>query len=119
MNIAPNRAVVLLTPLVFAPLAGAISVLVAKYVPGVDISSGSLEAVFIAGATIAFAKAGLWLKGWQQHELHKDGVDAAATTPADDDEPDLGPDPDDGEALDGAGEPDLDDDALLQPVGAE
>jgi hypothetical protein len=114
MNIAPNRAVAVLTPLVFAPLAGAVSVLVAKYAPGVDISSGSLEAVFIAGATIAFAKAGLWLKGWQQHELRQDGLDAAAATTAGaDDEPDLGPDPD------GDVEPDLDDDALLAPVGAE
>jgi hypothetical protein len=112
MNIAPNRAVAVLTPLVFAPLAGAVSVLAAKYVPGVDISSGSLEAVFIAGATIAFAKAGLWLKGWQQHEQRQDGLDAAAATT---DEPDL----DDGEALDAVAEPDLDDDALLVPVGAE
>jgi hypothetical protein len=118
MNIAPNRAVAVLTPLVFAPLAGAISVLVAKYAPGVDISSGSLEAVFIAGATIAFAKAGLWLKGWQQHELHQDGVDAAAAPAGADDEPDLGPDPDDGEALDIDEDPDLDEDALLEPVGA-
>ena len=44
----------------------------AKYVPGVDIDTGSVEAIFIAGATIAFAKAGLWLKGWQDYEKRHD-----------------------------------------------
>ncbi len=82
MTIAPNRAVALLTPLVFAPLAGAISVLVAQHMPGVEIDRGALEAIFIAGATIAFAKAGLWLKGWQEYEKHTEGVE-------DHDEPDL------------------------------
>ena len=55
----PNRMVTLLTPLVFAPIAGSISVLAARYMPGVDIDKGSVEAIVIAGATIAFAKAGL------------------------------------------------------------
>ena len=45
-----------------------ISVLAAKYFPGVDIPTRLVEAIFIAGATIAFAKAGLWLKGWQEYE---------------------------------------------------
>jgi hypothetical protein len=109
MNIAPNRAVAILTPLIFAPLAGAVSVLIARYVPGVDIDSSSLEAIFIAGATIAFAKAGIWLKGWQEHEKRQaDPVldaphaalaedDAAAEpdlAPAEDDEPDLETDDD-------------------------
>jgi hypothetical protein len=77
MNIKPNQAVVLLTPLVFAPLAGAISVLVAKHIPGMEIDKGALEAVFIAGATIAFAKAGLWLKGWQAYEKRQDAGEPA------------------------------------------
>jgi hypothetical protein len=85
--ITPNRAVAVLTPLVFAPLAGAVSVLIAKYAPGVDIDSGSLEAIFIAGATIAFAKAGLWLKGWQEHEKRQGALPA---------EPDPEPDFDEG-----------------------
>lgn len=67
-KIPPNRTVAALTPLVFAPLAGAISVAAAKYAPGVTIDEGSLEAIFIAGATIAFGNAGLWTKGWQAQE---------------------------------------------------
>ena len=68
MTITPGRLVALLTPLIFAPLAGSISVLAARYLPGVDIDQGSLQAIFIAGATIAFGKAALWLKGWQDWE---------------------------------------------------
>ena len=102
MNIAPNRAVALLTPLLFAPLAGTISVLAAKYVPGVTIDSGSLEAIFIAGATIAFGKAGLWLKGWQEHEKLQaiPAPDAPDAVPEVDDagaEPDLEPEFDGGD----------------------
>ena len=97
----PNRLVAALTPVVFAPLAGAISVLAAKYFPGVDIPSGSVEAIFIAGATIAFAKAGLWLKGWQEYEKRE--VDMAPDAGG---EIDLGPDLDDAADL-GEG-PDLD-----------
>jgi hypothetical protein len=68
MTITPGRLVALLTPLIFAPLAGSISVLAARYLPGVNIDEGSLQAIFIAGATIAFGKAALWLKGWQDWE---------------------------------------------------
>jgi hypothetical protein len=68
MTITPGRLVALLTPLIFAPLAGSISVLAARYLPGVDIDQGSLQAIFIAGATIAFGKAAIWLKGWQDWE---------------------------------------------------
>ena len=95
MNIAPNRAVAILTPLIFAPLAGSISVLAAKYMPGVTIDSDSLQAIFIAGATIAFGKAAIWLKGWQEHEKRQEGLalDAPDAGLAEDDaaEPDLGP----------------------------
>jgi hypothetical protein len=68
MTITPGRLVAFLTPVIFAPLAGSISVLAARYLPGVDIDQGSLQAIFIAGATIAFGKAALWLKGWQDWE---------------------------------------------------
>ena len=114
MNIAPNRAVAVITPLVFAPLAGAISVAAAKYLPGVTIDSGSLEAIFIAGATIAFGKAGIWLKGWQEYEKHQevlepDGPDAGLAAGVVDDEPDLEPDDGEGDELDlEPDEPDLD-----------
>ena len=76
MGITPNRLVAVLTPLVFAPLAGTISVLVAKYLPGIDIDSDQVQQVFIAGALIAFGKAGLWLKGWQDWEKAQDVVPA-------------------------------------------
>ena len=75
-HISPNRVVTALTPLVFAPLAGAISVFAAANVPGLEIDTGQLQAVFIAGATIAFGKAALWLKGWQEFEQR----DAAVAT---------------------------------------
>ena len=76
MTITPGRLVALLTPLIFAPLAGSISVLAARYLPGVDIDQGSLQAIFIAGATIAFGKAAIWLKGWQDWEKRE--ADAAS-----------------------------------------
>jgi hypothetical protein len=65
---SPNRLVAMLTPIVFAPLAGSIAVLAARYFPGVNIDQDALQAIFIAGATIAFGKAALWLKGWQDYE---------------------------------------------------
>ena len=74
MGIPRNQLVAILTPLVFAPLAGAISTLAAEHLPGVEIDSGQLQAVFIAGALIAFGKAGLWLKGWQEWEKREHAV---------------------------------------------
>jgi hypothetical protein len=64
----PGRVVALLTPLVFAPAAGAISVAAAKYLPGVNVDAGQLQAIFIAGATVALGQGALWLKGWQDYE---------------------------------------------------
>jgi hypothetical protein len=123
MNIAPNRAVAILTPLVFAPLAGAVSVLIARY--GVDIDGASLQAVFITGATIGFAKAGIWLKGWQEHEKRQAdlALDAPHADLAEDDaaaEPDLAP-AEDGEDDDEPDfEPELEaDDDLPVPAGVE
>ena len=72
MTVTPGRLVALLTPLVFAPLAGAISVAAATHLPGVELDPDRLEEVFIAGAAIAFGKAGIWLKGWQDHERRHD-----------------------------------------------
>lgn len=65
---SPNRVVAVLTPLVFAPLAGAIAALTAQHFPGVDISASSLEEIFIAGAVVALAKGAQWTHGWQKHE---------------------------------------------------
>jgi len=107
MTITPGRLVAVLTPLIFAPLAGSISVLAARYLPGVDIDQGSLQAIFIAGATIAFGKAALWLKGWQDWEKREaDAAGAEVDLPHDD-----------GEAQAGAGVeqgPDLVQDAALE-----
>lgn len=84
MNASPNRVVAIATPLVFAPLAGTVAALAAQYAPGLDIDQGQLEAVFIAGATIALAKSGLWLKGWQDYEKREQAVQAVAVESADD-----------------------------------
>ena len=74
MGISPNRLVAVLTPLVFAPLAGTVSVLAAEHLPGLDIDRDQLQQIFIAGALIAFGKAGIWLKGWQDWEKSQSAV---------------------------------------------
>jgi hypothetical protein len=137
MTITPGRLVALLTPLIFAPLAGSISVLAARYLPGVDIDQGSLQAIFIAGATIAFGKAAIWLKGWQDWEKREaDTASAEVDLPHDDGEADadaglaqdaaLEEDPMEEDPVDGE-EPDFDDgdfddgdldDLLAAPVAA-
>jgi peptidoglycan/LPS O-acetylase OafA/YrhL len=75
-----NRFVALLTPLVFAPLAGFVSTWAAEHMPGVDIPPDKLEQVFIAGALIALAPAAQWLHGWQKHEAREAAALAAAAT---------------------------------------
>jgi hypothetical protein len=78
----PNRIVALLTPLVFAPLAGAIATWAAENFPGVEVSSGALEEIFIAGALIALAPAAQWLHGWQKWEAREaDAATAADEAP--------------------------------------
>jgi hypothetical protein len=77
-DIPANRVVAVLTPLVFAPLAGAISVAAADLAPGVNVDPSSLTAIFIAGATIAFGKAAQWTKGWQAWEQQSAAGTAAA-----------------------------------------
>ena len=139
MTITPGRLVAILTPVLFAPLAGSICVLAARYLPGVDIDQGRLQAIFITGATIAFGKAALWLKGWQDWEKRQadapsDIVDlpvddgkvdadaglaqdtAVAQDPSDDGDPIEEEDPVDGEELD-FDDSDLDD-LLGAPVAA-
>ncbi len=83
----PNRIVAVLTPLVFAPLAGAVAAWLAQHFPGVEVTQGSLQNIFIAGALIALAPATQWLHGWQKHEarqaeLERDVVLANAAVPS-------------------------------------
>jgi hypothetical protein len=73
----PNRTVALLTPILFAPLAGAVSAWVAAHIPGVDLPPDQVQAAFIAGSLIAFGKAAQWLHGWQAHEA-REAADASA-----------------------------------------
>src|SRR5256885_6692351 len=70
-----NRIVALLTPLVFAPLAGAVSSWLAQHFPGVNVSESDLQSIFIGGALIALAPAAQWLHGWQKYEARE--ADAA------------------------------------------
>jgi len=65
---SPNRIVAVLTPLLFAPAAGAICAYLAEHFPGVEVDQGSLQQVFVAGAAIALVPAAQWLHGWQKHE---------------------------------------------------
>ena len=75
---SPNRTVALLTPVLFAPLAGALSAWVATHFPGVEMPADQVQAVFIAGALIAFGKAAQWLNGWQKYEGREAGSESAA-----------------------------------------
>jgi hypothetical protein len=88
---SPNRVVAVLTPLVFAPAAGAIAAWIANNIPGAEISARNLEEVFIGGALIGLAPAAQWLHGWQKYETRQAeqehavelaNVPAAATAPA-------------------------------------
>jgi hypothetical protein len=68
---SPNRIVAVLTPLVFAPLAGACAAWLSQHFPGVDVDRDQLQQIFIAGALIALAPAAQWLHGWQKHEARQ------------------------------------------------
>lgn len=68
---SPNRVVAVLTPLIFAPAAGAIATWIANNIPGAEISARNLEEVFIGGALIGLAPAAQWLHGWQRYEARK------------------------------------------------
>jgi hypothetical protein len=67
----PNRVVAVLTPLVFAPLAGAVSAWLARHAPGITVQKDDVQAVFIGGALIALAPALQWLHGWQKYEARE------------------------------------------------
>jgi hypothetical protein len=75
-----NRIVALLTPLVFAPLAGVVSTWAADNLPGVSLPSDKVEEIFIAGALIALAPAAQWLHGWQKYEQRQDEAITNAAT---------------------------------------
>jgi hypothetical protein len=84
---SPNRVVAVLTPLLFAPLAGAIAAWLAEHFPGIQVDRDAVEKIFIAGALTALAPATQWLHGWQKHEarqaeLQRDVAVAGATAPA-------------------------------------
>jgi peptidoglycan/LPS O-acetylase OafA/YrhL len=126
----PNRIVAVLTPLVFAPAAGAVSAWVAKHAPGVDLSTQELTNIFIAGALVALAPAAQWLHGWQKYEAREAeteravavaGAVAAVASPAYDTEAveDDGDDYyDELDALEAAGDEDDEDPLIGSPVGA-
>lgn len=64
-----NRVVVLLTPLVFVPVAGFVTAWVAQHFPGLpQFDAGQVTGFFVAGATAALTAAYRWLKGWEAHE---------------------------------------------------
>jgi hypothetical protein len=65
-----NRVVALLTP-VCAMAAGAVATWLAENFPGVDVSQGALEEIFIAGALVVVAPAAQWLHGWQKWEAQE------------------------------------------------
>ena len=72
----PNRIVALFTP-VIAVAAGGAAAWLADNV-GLDISSGQLQAVFIAGLAAVLAPAAQWLHGFQKFEIHQQDLDALA-----------------------------------------
>jgi hypothetical protein len=120
----PNRIVAVLTPLVFAPLAGAVAAWVAENLPGVEVSASALEEIFIAGALIALAPAVQWLYGWQKHEAREALATQAAeladaSLPAEPSEADFAfeePDFDEGDEFDEFDFDELDEEA--EPVAS-
>jgi hypothetical protein len=110
---SPNRVVAVLTPLVFAPLAGAIATWIANNVPGAEISRSSLEEVFIGGALIALAPAAQWLHGWQKYEARQ------ATLAKDSSVPEPAPEPEAFEAAEPDEIDELDELAELDELEAE
>jgi hypothetical protein len=67
----PNRIVAILTPLVFAPVAGGIATWLAENFPGAGVNEEQLTAIFISGSLIALAPAVQWLNGWQKWEARE------------------------------------------------
>lgn len=73
-----NRVVALLTPLLFAPLAGFISLQLAKF--GIHLETETLQGavisgvIFLGGVLVAFLKSKKWLQGWQDWEKRQDWI---------------------------------------------
>lgn len=72
----PNRIVALFTPVVAVAAGGAAAWLADNV--GLDISSGQLQAVFIAGLAAVLAPAAQWLHGFQKFEVHQQDLDREA-----------------------------------------
>lgn len=73
-SFTPNRVIAVLTPLVFAPLAGIVATWLAQHFPGLNLGKDSLEQVFAVGALAALAPAAQWLHGWQKFEARQDAL---------------------------------------------
>lgn len=73
----PNRIVASFTPIV-AVAAGAAATWLADNVPGLEVSAGQLEAIFIAGLVAVLAPAGQWLYGAQKYERHEQELERQA-----------------------------------------
>jgi len=72
-----NRIVALLTPVV-ALAAGAAATWLAEAIPGLEITPGQMETVFIAGLAAVLAPAAQWLYGAQKHERNEAMLEAKA-----------------------------------------
>lgn len=72
----PNRIVILLTPLIFAPAAGWVSAYVADHFPGLNLDEAAVAGVFVAGALSAVTLAYKWVDGWQKAEGYEPGRNA-------------------------------------------
>jgi hypothetical protein len=73
----PNRIVALLTP-VIAIAAGAAATWLADNVPGMDVSAGELQAVFVAALAAVLAPSAQWLHGYQKYESHQQEIERRA-----------------------------------------
>ena len=72
----PNRIVALFTPVIALAAAGAATWLADNV--GLNVSSGELQAVFIAGLLAVLAPAAQWLHGFQKFEAHQESLDHEA-----------------------------------------
>lgn len=78
----PNRIVLLATPIV-APAAGWLATQIAKYAPGLDISEGQLNEIFLAGIGVVVAAAAQFIHGYQKHEAREAEAARAADASSD------------------------------------
>lgn len=70
-----NRVVVLLTPLVFVPVAGYVTSWAAVHIPGLPaINPTEVTALFGTGAATALALGYKWIDGWIKHEQAEHGI---------------------------------------------